>query len=90
MTVTAAAPAPSIAGSLSASATQVRNKTKVDLSWSGLSGSRADIYRNGSRMTTQNNSGSYADSLNGRGGTYTYKVCVAGTSTCTNDASVSY
>ena len=90
MTVTVAAPAPSIAGSLSASATQVRNKTKVDLSWSGLSGSRADIYRNGSRMTTQNNSGSYADSLNGRGGTYTYKVCVAGTSTCTNDASVSY
>lgn len=87
MTVTVA---PTITGSLSARATQVRNKTKVDLSWSGLSGSRADIYRNGSRMTTQNNTGSYTDSPNGRGGSFTYKVCVAGTSTCTNDASVSH
>ena len=68
----------------------MRNKAKVDLNWSGLSGSRADIYRNGSRMTTQNNSGAWTDSPNGRSGTYTYKVCVASTSTCTNDASVSF
>ena len=90
MTVTVAPPPPSIAGTLTALAAQVRNKTKVDLSWSGLSGSRADIYRNGSRMTTQNNTGSYTDSPNGRSGSATYKVCVAGTQTCTNDASVSY
>ena len=93
MTVTVATTPPAAtgpAGTLSARATQVRNKTKVDLSWSGLSGSRADIYRNGSRVSTQNNGGSYTDSPNGRGGSYTYRVCVAGTSTCTNDASVSY
>lgn len=90
MTVTVAAPAPSTAGNLSARASLVRNKTKVDLSWGGVSGSRVDIYRNGSRMTTQNNGGSYTDSPSGRNGTLTYKVCAAGTQTCTNDASVSY
>jgi len=90
MTVTVAAPAASIDGSLTARVTQVRNKSKAELNWSGLSGSRADIYRNNSRVTTQNNTGSYTDSLNGRSGSATYKVCVAGTQTCTNNATVSY
>jgi hypothetical protein len=90
MTVTVAPPPPSTPGTLTARATQVRNKTKVDMTWSGLTGSRADIYRNGSRLTTQTNSGSYTDSPNGRGGSLVYKVCVAGTQTCTNEASVSY
>ena len=55
-----------------------------------MSGTRTDIYRNGSRLTTQNNSGAWTDSINGRGGAYTYKVCAAGTSTCSNQVSVSF
>jgi Matrixin/Fibronectin type III domain/Bacterial Ig domain len=90
MTVTVAVTAPSITGTLTARTSQVRNKTKVELNWSGLTGSRVDIYRNGSRQTTQNNTGSYTDSPNGRNSSLTYKVCVAGTQTCTNDVSVSY
>jgi chitodextrinase len=90
MTVTVAAIASSTAGTLTARTSQVRNKVKVDLSWSGVSGSRADIYRNGSRISTQNNTGSYTDSPNGHTGSSTYKVCAAGTQTCTNNASVSW
>jgi hypothetical protein len=91
MTVTVAAPPLATANAtLTVQASTVRNKTKVDLSWGGLTGSRVDIYRNGSRLATQNNGGSYSDSVNGRGGTFTYKVCAAGTSTCTNDASASW
>ena len=43
-----------------------------------------DVYRNGGRKATVANSGSYADDLKSKAkGTYSYKVCTAGTSTCT-------
>ncbi|MEE8153180.1 MAG: hypothetical protein V3T76_09165 [candidate division NC10 bacterium] len=48
-----------------------------------------DIYRNGTKITTPSNSSSYTDHINKRGrGTYTYQVCEAGTSTCSNKATV--
>ena len=57
---------------------------KVSLHWTGLSGSRVDIFRNGGRKATVANSGSYGDNLKRKPkGTYSYKVCQAGTSTCT-------
>ncbi|HSB11711.1 MAG TPA: VCBS repeat-containing protein [Blastocatellia bacterium] len=63
----------------------------VDLKWSGASGSSVDIYRNGSRVATVSNTGSYIDQLDKRAkGTFTYKVCAAGTQTCSNQAAVSF
>ena len=61
----------------------------VRLAWQGLSGTRVNVFRNGTRRATVSNSGSYSDSL-GRDatGTLTYKVCVAGTTTCTVSSSV--
>ena len=90
VTVEAQAPVAPSNASLSATGSVVRNKAKVELRWSGLNGSRADVYRNGSRVTTQNNDGSWTDSFNSRGGSFTYKVCTAGTSSCSNEARVSF
>jgi hypothetical protein len=61
----------------------------VQLAWHGLSGARVDVFRNGSRKTTISDARSYSDSL-GRNakGTFTYKVCVTGTSACTASVSV--
>lgn len=37
------------------------------------------------------NDGAETDSINKRGdGSYTYRVCAAGTTTCTNNASVTF
>ncbi len=63
--------------------------TSVSLRWTGMSAARADIFRNGSRAATVANSGSYVDRLSRRAhGTFTYRVCAAGTSTCSNDVAV--
>lgn len=74
---------------LSASGAKVRGVATVNLTWSGASGSSVDVFRNGSRITTTANDGAHTDSL-GRGvsGTFTYQICEAGTSTCSNSASV--
>jgi hypothetical protein len=54
-----------------------------------MTAARADIFRNGSRVTTVTNRGSYVDRLSRRTqGTFTYRVCAAGTSTCSNDVTV--
>jgi hypothetical protein len=58
--------------------------TKVLLHWTGLSGSRVDILRNGGVKATVANSGSYTDDLARKPKqSYSYRVCVAGTKTCT-------
>jgi hypothetical protein len=62
---------------------------KVDLSWSGASGSNVDVYRNNSRATTTANDGAYTD-MQKTAGTYSYKVCVTGTTTCSNTSSISF
>ncbi|MEA2460794.1 MAG: hypothetical protein QOH90_971 [Actinomycetota bacterium] len=55
----------------------------VNLTWSGAS--PVDVYRNGTSFKTVTGS-STTDSV--KGGTYTYKVCAAGTSTCSNDSTI--
>jgi len=63
----------------------------VDLSWIGATGSNVDIYRNGVVVATTGNDGFYTDSPGGRGhATYTYKVCQAGTQTCSNQVTVKF
>jgi streptogramin lyase len=69
---------------------RVKGLQKVDLSWSGPAGASFDIYRDGATIATVQTS-SYTDNLNQKGsGSYTYMVCEAGTSTCSNQAIVTF
>jgi subtilisin family serine protease len=88
-------PPPPVAGptSLNASNQGVsKGKTQFVLNWSG-GAATVDIYRDGSKIrSATSNSGSYTDAVKTRGsGSYTYKVCNAGSTTaCSGNASVGY
>jgi len=74
---------------LSASGYKVKGVNTVGLSWTGAAGS-VDLYRNAAVITTTSGS-SYTDNTGSKGGaTYTYKVCTAGTSTCSASQVVSF
>ncbi|HEY7912573.1 MAG TPA: VCBS repeat-containing protein [Blastocatellia bacterium] len=76
---------------LAASTRTTRTAKLVDLRWSGATGSAVDIYRNGSRIATVSNTGSYTDRFGSRTrGTFTYSVCVAGSRTCSNEATIRF
>jgi len=63
----------------------------VDLAWNGATSNTVDIYRNNALLITTINDGSYTDSIGNRGhGSYTYRVCEAGTQTCSNNATVNF
>lgn len=76
---------------LSAVGRKVRAVNQSDLTWSGAAGSNVDIFRNGVKLTTTANDGQHTDVL-GKGvtGTFTYQVCEAGTSACSNIATVTF
>jgi hypothetical protein len=59
----------------------------VNLTWSGATGTQVDIYRNGQYRTTTRNDG-FARSYPQRSGQYTFKVCEAGKSRCSNSKTV--
>jgi subtilisin family serine protease len=76
---------------LSATGYKVKGTQMADLLWSGATSTNVDIFRNGVMVTTTANPGSYTDSIGAKGGgSYTYKACEAGTSTCSNEASISF
>ena len=76
------------------SAVEYKNKGNkmIDLTWSGVTISDVDIYRNGTMIDTTSNSGAYTDNLGkgGRKGSYTYQVCESGTSNCSNTITVNF
>ncbi|HWC12905.1 MAG TPA: S8 family serine peptidase, partial [Acidimicrobiales bacterium] len=77
--------------SLGATGYKVKGVQKADLSWSGTTASDVDVYRNGAKITTTANDGAYTDDINNKGGgSYTYKLCEAGTSTCSNETTVTF
>ena len=89
VTVAAAATTSPSGGTLRVTGRKVKGLAKADLSWNGLTGSSIDVYRNAARLETTANDGTETDAINRKGSfTYTYKVCVAGTTTCSNDATV--
>jgi len=92
VTATTAAPPPSANGAvLTARAYKVKGQQKVDLTWSGLSGPTVDVYRDGAKITSLTNNGGATDPINSKGGgSYAYKVCEAGTSTCSNIANANF
>ena len=70
---------------------KVHGVQTVDLSWSGATSAMVDVYRNGAVIATTANDGSYTDNTGNKGrATYTYKVCEAGTQTCSNEVTVRF
>jgi hypothetical protein len=77
--------------SLSVRAYKAKGLQKADLHWSGISESSVDIYRSGAKIKTTANDGFETDAINRKGsGSYTYQVCSAGTSTCSNAVSITF
>jgi PKD repeat protein len=76
--------------SLSARGYKQNGQQKVDLSWNGPSGSSFDVYRNGAKIATVVSS-AYTDNVTNKGpGSYSYKVCGAAFSSCSDQATVSF
>ena len=72
---------------LSVSGRKVGGINTVRLTWSGATSTNIDVYRNGKPpIATVPNTGVYTDSTGDTGrASYRYRVCEAGTSTCSND-----
>src|SRR6266545_1162923 len=77
---------------LSARGYKVQGRQAVDLSWTGATSNSIDVYRNGVLIATVPNiPGFYTDHIGARGkGTYTYRVCEAGTQNCSNQVTVRF
>jgi subtilisin family serine protease len=76
---------------LSATGYKVKGAQNVDLTWGGATSTSVDVFRNSTKIITTANDGAYTDSINSRGGgSYTYKLCAAGTTTCSNSVTVTF
>lgn len=75
---------------LSTAGYKVKGLMKADLSWSGATSGNVDVYRNGVVVVTTTNDETHTDNINQKGsGTFTYKICEAGTtSVCSNESIV--
>lgn len=76
--------------SLTARAYTLNLAPRVDLAWKGSSAANIDVYRSGVRIATTANDGAFTDAPSAKlkGITLNYKVCNAGTSTCSAVAKV--
>jgi PKD repeat protein len=83
-------PAPLAEISLSVSVRKVKSVRYADLTWSGATSANVGVYRSGALITTTPNDGSYTDNPPKTVSSATYKVCEAGTSTCSNEVTVSW
>lgn len=76
---------------LSVQGYKVKGVQKADLTWSGATSASVDVFRNDAKITTTANDGFYTDNINVKGsGSYTYKVCQAGTATCSNSVTIGF
>jgi hypothetical protein len=90
-TATAVTDAATATLSLNAVGYKVKGQRTADLTWSGSSATSIDVFRNGTKILTTPNDGAHTDTIGGRGGgTYTYIVCEAGTSVCSNSVGVAF
>jgi hypothetical protein len=69
---------------------KVKGVARVDLTWSGATGSTVDIQRNGVVVTTTPNDGAHTDVLGKVNGTFTYRVCNTGTTSCSAAAGTTF
>ena len=76
---------------LSAQRKKINGINSVRLTWNGANSANIDVYRNGVLIATTQNDGGYDDSTGDTGrAQYTYRVCEAGTGTCSNDVIVNF
>jgi hypothetical protein len=76
---------------LQASGRKVGAINTVRLTWNGATSSSIDVYRDGILVATVPNTGTDTDSTGDTGrAKYTYDVCEAGTSACSNNARVTF
>lgn len=76
---------------LSATGYKRKGLQHASLKWTGASSSKVDIYRDGVRVANTANDGAHTDNINQKGaGSYTYKLCEAGTTTCSSSALVRF
>ena len=76
---------------LSAAGHKVKGVQHADLTWNGATSTSVDVYRDNVRITTTANDGAHTDNIGRRGGgSYVYRVCEAGTTTCSNNATVTF
>ena len=66
----------------------VGKKRYADLRWSGATGTSVDYFRNGTRVSTANDGAQRDGPL--AAGSYTYRVCNTGTTTCSSDVAVTF
>ncbi len=84
-------PPPPSGITLAAAGYKVRGRHHADLTWSGATSASVDVYRDGALIATTANDGAHTDAIGGRGSaTYVYVVCEAGTTTCSNEATVTF
>ena len=87
-TVTVTAPTSGI--TLSTRGHTMRAGSRVVLTWSGSTGTVVDVFRNGTKVASPANNGTYTDMLGTVTGTFSYQVCNAGTTVCSNASSVTF
>ncbi|MBW6466857.1 MAG: S8 family serine peptidase, partial [Brevefilum sp.] len=76
---------------LSANGYKVKGKKYVDLNWTGAISTNVDVFRNNTIYTTTANDGAYTTgSLGVGGGSDTFKICEAGTNTCSNEVTINW
>lgn len=74
---------------LSAATSKIKGARTTDLTWSGATSSTVDLYRNGLLLANTPNDGAERTTVPVKG-TYTYRVCQAGTQYCSNDVTVAF
>src|SRR5215475_10435382 len=76
---------------LQASGRKVGGIDTSRLTWSGATSNNIDVYRDGVVIATVPNTGTYTDSTGTTGrARFTYKVCEAGSQTCSNEVTLRF
>ena len=84
--------APSTGGiELMATGYKVKGVKHAELMWNGAVGTNVNVHRDGVSIAETANDGMYIDNSGQKGGgTFTYQVCETGTSTCSNEVTVTF
>jgi extracellular elastinolytic metalloproteinase len=75
---------------LTATGYKVKGVQHADLVWSGATSTDVDIFKNNVKVTTTANDGAHTDVGGKGGGSYTYKVCSAGSTSCSPEVVVAF
>ena len=76
--------------SINVTKTKTGKWNSANIQWTGATTTNVDVYRNGSKLATTSNDGQHTDNKLGSG-TYSYKVCNAGSATaCSPSMSIAY